>query len=279
LRWLSVFLYNRGSLNFFWGSTMSVTQLNLAKTYRIAELSAKFPDLVFNPAANRDDDAPFELTAETGVGIIGEQIGHEGMGFTAESIGAILDGASVTFASLLYVTYHDLSALNKSRGFKVAKVTRASVQLFSRIVDRELYSKQVLRAAGRLDDSQELPAEWVKSPAWFYHSNECYSVVKHNKTHEQYLYAVYNDTGTVSQCYIYNPLSGNDTHVAWYEPAMREDCASLMTPSSAASFLKSDREVYNKTNDVSHNLTLRTLKMSGIVNLKAMGLQVNIFPS
>lgn len=258
---------------------MSIVQLNNAKLFRIAELQSKFPDLVFNPASNRDDDEPFELTAERGLGVINEQIGHEGMGFTSESIGAILGGSSVTFASLLYVTYHDLSALNKSRGFKVAKVTRASVQLFSNIVDRELYSKQILRAAGRFDDAQDLPESWVKSPAWFYHSNECYSVVKHNKTHEQYLYAVYNEHGTASQCYIYNPLSGTPTHVAWYQPAMREDCASLMTPSSAASFLKSDRVVHNATNGVDHNLTLRTLKMSGLVNLKAKGLQANIFPS
>jgi hypothetical protein len=258
---------------------MSVTQLNLAKTYRIAELSAKFPDLVFNPASNRDDDAPFELTAESGLGVINQQIGHEGSGFTAESRGAILGGASVTFASLLYVTYHDLSALNKSRGFKVAKVTRASVQLFSNIVDRELYSKQILRAAGRFDDAQDLPESWVKSPAWFYHSNECYSVVKHTRTHEQYLYAVYNEQGTTSQTYIYNPLASTKDSIAWYAPAMREDCASLMTPSAAADFLKTERTVYNKTNDITHNMTLRTLKMRGIVNMKAMGLQVNIFPS
>jgi hypothetical protein len=251
--------------------------LDLDKAVLAVGIEQQYPDLVVRPAVVNDE--PFALTPDSGLGIINECIGHEGSGFTAESIAAILGGSSVTFASVLYVTFPDLSALNKSRGFKVAKVTRASVQLFSRIVDRELYSKQVLRAAGRLDDSQELPSEWITSPAWFYHSPECYSVVKHNKTHEAYLYAIYNEGGTVSQTYIYNPLSGTPTSVAWYQPAMREDCASLMTPSSAASFLKSDRVVHNATNGIDHNLTLRTLKMSGLVNLKAKGLQANIFPS
>lgn len=251
---------------------MSLTQLNLAKVYHAAEVQALCGGITVAPALG--SDTPFDLNPASGLAILNDQYSHESGGFNAPAIAKMIDGASVTMASLLYVTYPPLAAKHKGTGNSVAKVTRASVQLFGTITDRALYSKQVLRAAGKLDDSQELPAEWLTSPNWFHHSAECYSVVKHNTTLLPYLYAIYNTTGTHSECYLYDTIANGGG--GFYKPSTPAECAEYMTPSAARDFLKEDSTTHNATNGVDHNLVLRVLKLGGVVSIKAKGLQASI---
>ena len=228
--------------------------------------------------AGGGNDTPIDLDAAAGLEILKRQYDHEGGGFNAAAIAALINQGGVTMASISYVTYPPLAAAHKGTGTSVAKVCHSSVQLFGTITDRALYSKQVLRSAGRLEAGQEVPAEWITSPAWFHHSAECYSVVKHNGHLLPYLYAIFNKGGTQSQCYLHdhatNSLAQGGT--GFYQSASREQCGEYMTPSARREFLSEDTVTHNATNGVDHNLVLRVIKLGGLVNIRANKLQATI---
>jgi len=244
-----------------------------AKANHAAAVQSSCPAIKVTQAGG--NDSPLELDAAAGLEILKRQYGHESGGFNAAAIAALINNSGVTMASIAYVTYPPLAAAHKGTGTVVAKVCQSSVQLFGTITDRALYSKQVLRAAGRLDDSQELPAEWVTSPTWFHHSAECYSVVHHNTTLLPYLYAIFNKGGTQSQCYLYDHAQGS---TGFFRSATRTECAEYMTPSARKEFLNEDNITHNLTNGVDHNLVLRVIKLGGLVNIRANRLQATIIP-
>jgi hypothetical protein len=247
-----------------------------AKASHAAAVQAACPAIKVAQAGG--GDSPLELDAAAGLEILKRQYGHEGGGFNAAAIAALINQGGVTMASILYVTYPPLAAAHKGTGTMVAKVCQSSVQLFGTITDRALYSKQVLRAAGRLDDGQALPDEWVTSPTWFHHSAECYSVVRHNSHLLPYLYAIFNKGGTQSQCYLYDHAADSLAQggTGFARSATREQCGEYMTPSARREFLNEDTVTHNATNGVDHNLTLRVIKLNGLVNIRANRLQATI---
>ena len=155
----------------------------------------------------------------------------------------------VNFANIEYCVSVDTSASN--RAVKIRKAVRCNAQLFASIKDYDLYRKQVLRSANKLSESEI--TDFVVSETYFEHT-DCFSIVQHKKdSAKQYLYAIYNRAESI--------VFVDDVE------STREHAASFMTASSAEKFLNESKLVYNKTNDVTHDVTLRTITLSNIVSM------------
>lgn len=168
------------------------------------------------------------------------------MSITKQDIAALLtDVKGTTFAQVSYETEVKPAAANKHRSIR--KLTSASVQLFAGLKDFAVYKRQVERSAGTED--------FQVSDTWFAHT-DCFSVVEHKQTGKHYLYALFNNarsTFTVDGSY-----------------ATREEVAALLTPSAAKTLLDDSGEVYNKTNDVTHNVICRTVALENVKAIRAV---------
>jgi hypothetical protein len=163
----------------------------------------------------------------------------------ANSVAALLASThGTTFASIVACTPVATAAAH--RHLAVLKHTVASVQLFNNVRDYSLFATQAKRSAGA--------TEYVLSDTYFEHT-ACFSVVKHKQREEFYLYAIYNNA---SSTYTINGA-----------PASKAQVLDLMTPSARAQAEDTTGQVYNKTNDVMHTITLRTTKLSNIVQITA----------
>ena len=155
-----------------------------------------------------------------------------------------------TFASIITVTKVGTAAQHKQE--QIFKVTTATVQLFNNITDdTSVYKNAVERSVNKLSNEQ---TNFEVSETWFEHT-ACYSVVQHKTTKDQYLYAIYNNAKSV---YVHNN-----------ELISTVKAASYCTPSAAKQILD-HTPTLNKTNNVEHNVIVRTIKLSSIVELKAM---------
>jgi hypothetical protein len=166
---------------------------------------------------------------------------------TAADIQALLAStAGVTMASITTETPVPMAAAN--RGREVLKRTVASVQLFNGIKDFNIYANAVKRSSGE---------DFVASDNWHEHT-ACWSIVKHKNTGELYLYVVYNKT--MSTEFTIDGLL-----------ASRQDVAALQTPSAARTTLAPPATVYNVTNDVEHDVIVRTIKLANVLRIAAAG--------
>lgn len=157
--------------------------------------------------------------------------------------------AGTNFADIQYCIELNTSAAN--RAVKIRKAVRCNAQLFASIKDYDLYRKQVLRSANKLSESEI--TDFVVSETYYEHT-DCFSIVQHKKdAAKQYLYAIYNRAESV--------IFVDDVE------SSKEYAASFMTKSDAAKLLNDSKLVYNKTNDVTHDVTLRTVTLSNIVQL------------
>jgi hypothetical protein len=167
---------------------------------------------------------------------------------SASDISAALR-AGTNFANIEYCVELNTSAAN--RAVKIRKAVRCNAQLFASIKDYDLYRKQVLRSANKLSESEI--TEFVVSETYFEHT-DCFSIVQHKKdAAKQYLYAIYNRAESI--------VFVDDVE------STKEYAASFMTKSDAAKLLDDSKLVYNKTNDVTHDVTLRVLTLSNIVEM------------
>jgi hypothetical protein len=171
----------------------------------------------------------------------------------ANAIVNLLANKSVTFAQVLYVTQIATAAAHKN--VNIVKVVNANVQLFANIKSVNLYATQVMRSANKLNPNANV-TNFVTANASYTHNANCYSLVTNKKTNAQYLYAIYNSV-TSSTYFINNVV------------ATKQQVAQYLTASASASLLQNDNTVYNATNNVTHNLTLRTIKLSNLIAVKA----------
>lgn len=168
------------------------------------------------------------------------------MSITKQDIAALLtDVKGTTFAQVSYETEVKPAAANKHRSIR--KLTSASVQLFAGLKDFAVYKRQVERSAGTED--------FQVSDTWFAHT-DCFSVVEHKQTGKQYLYAIFN--------------SAHSSFTIDGSYATREEVAALLTPSAAKTLLDDSGEVYNKTNDVTHNIICRTVALENVKAIRAV---------
>lgn len=150
-----------------------------------------------------------------------------------------------TFANITQATRVKTAAAHKDA--VIIKVTVANVMLANNLKEfTNIYKNRVQREIGE---------DFVVSDTWFTHT-DCHSIVEHNTNGKLYLYAMYNNT--VSTAY-YNVDSGT--------VMSKEDVAAYMTPSAAKRLLEPTVTTYNKTNDVEHSVTIRTIGMENIVHM------------
>lgn len=168
------------------------------------------------------------------------------MSITLQDIQALLaDVKGTTFAQVSYETDVKPAAANKHRSIR--KLTSASIQLFAGLKDFAVYKRQVERKAD-IEDFQV-------SDTWFHHT-PCFSVVEHKQTGKHYLYAIFN--------------SAHSTFMIDGAYATRAEVAALLTPSAAKTLLDDSGEVYNKTNDVTHNVICRTVALENVKAIRAV---------
>lgn len=157
-----------------------------------------------------------------------------------------------TIANVTQVTLVQCSAANKN--VVIHKVTRASVLLFANALN---YVAAVQRSAAKhADNSAANVAAFTASAASYTHDAACYSIVQNNNTAQQYLYAHYNSAQSV---YVLN----NTIITA-------AQAASYCTASVAKAMLQTGSTTHNVSNNVTHSVTVRTVKLQNIVRLAAL---------
>lgn len=152
----------------------------------------------------------------------------------------------VTFAQVDYSTQVKTAAAHKDK--EVRKQVSANVQLFDS-VKNDVYVQAVKRAAEKL--GQEVN-EFEKGKSHFVHT-DCYSIVENNGVY--YLYCIYNSAK--SKYYI----DGNEV--------IKEQVMELLTPSARKAM--ESKVTHNKTNDIEHDVVIRTIKLSNIEQIKVGG--------
>ena len=153
-----------------------------------------------------------------------------------------------------------LAAANKHN--TVIKESVINVQLFNNINDFNVYANAVKRnaannAANNINDVDNFTAQ----SNYFTHTN-CFSIVKHKSNDTLYLYYIANSCSS-STYYI----NGN--------VANKNDVAALCTKSVANKMLNNNNETYNKANNVTHSVVVRTVKLTNVVSITANKQTIN----
>jgi hypothetical protein len=165
---------------------------------------------------------------------------------TTQQVQQLLNNVrGTTFANITTNTQVKTAAAHKL--LDIRKITTASVQLFNNIVNFDIYANAVKRSAN--------VTEFVTSDTYYEHT-QCYSIVQHKTTGEHYLYAVYNNAKSV---YMLNNVQLSKQEVAQY-----------LTASAAAQLLSDSTSTYNATNNVTHNVIVRIIKLANITSITAM---------
>ncbi len=153
--------------------------------------------------------------------------------------------AGTNFAQITYTT--DVKTAAKFKSFTVKKHTVANVQLFANIKQAtQVFANAVKRSAKKLTGSA---TPFVAQQNWFEHTG-VYSIVKHIRTNELYLYAIFN--------------SAESDYTIDGSSASKQQVAALLTPAAADKLLNPSATVYNKTNDVHHTVQVRTIALKNI---------------
>lgn len=152
----------------------------------------------------------------------------------------------VTFAQVDYSTQVKTAAAHKDK--TVTKQVTANVQLFDS-VKNDVYVNAVKRAAEKLGQDA---SNFEASKSHFTHT-DCYSIVVNNGTY--YLYCIYNSAK--SRYYI----DGKE--------CSKQEVMELLTPSARKAM--ESKTTHNKTNDIEHDVIIRTIKLSNIERIKVGG--------
>lgn len=169
--------------------------------------------------------------------------------------------SGATFASITYKTDVAPSASNKH--ISITKRTTANIQLFNNLTDYNVYERAVKRSANKIEENDTANVEsFTANSASFTHDEECFSIVKNKKSDQQYLYAIYNS------------VSGSQYYING-EPASKEDVAQYLTPSASKKLLGDNEITYNQTNDIVHDVVVRTIKLENIEQMKVCGQIIN----
>lgn len=159
---------------------------------------------------------------------------------------------TATLANVTQVTQVQTAAAHKA--ITIQKVTRANVLLFANALN---YVACVQRSAAKVEGNDAAKiADFTPSEASFTHDPECYSIVTNKNSSQQYLYLHYNNAESV---YV---LNGTLISV--------ETAASFCTPSVAKVMLQNTKTTHNVSNDISHSIVVRTVKLQNIVRLAAL---------
>lgn len=172
---------------------------------------------------------------------------------TATKIAAQLDNASVTFANICYTTQVKTAAAHKAVNIKKSVI--ANVQLFSNIKQATtVFANAVKKSATRLDSTDAAAIAQFTQQSNYYEHTDCYSIVKHKKSNKLYLYCIYNNTQSVQYT-----IDG--------EAATKQQVAEYLTPSAAKKLLQPSNTVVNKTHNIEHDVTVRTIALDNLQSI------------
>jgi hypothetical protein len=161
-----------------------------------------------------------------------------------------------TLASIVQVT-DVASVAAKHKANKVQKVTQASVQLFNNVKDfANVYTAAVKRSAGSIADNDVAKvADFEQQDNYFTHT-ATFSLCQHKAdSTKYYLFAIYNNAN--SMYFINNDL------------ATKDEVAALLQPAAAKKLVEGNTIVHNKANDIMHDVQVRTIALTSIVQLNA----------
>jgi hypothetical protein len=173
----------------------------------------------------------------------------------ANTISAMLNNASVTFASVAYTSTVATAAAHKQN--VVQKQVVANVQLFANIKQATaVFANAVQKSAAKIASNNVANvAAFTQQSNYFTHT-ACYSIVQHKQNANLYLYAIYNNVA--STVYTINNVV-----------ASKQQVAALLTASAAAKLLQKDNTVVNKTHNIAHNVQVRTIALANITSVTA----------
>jgi hypothetical protein len=174
-----------------------------------------------------------------------------GKSITKDQIAELLQTTrGTTFAALCSVT--PVKTASAFKEVDIKKVSISNVQLFNNLKEyTDVYVNAVERSSGSSD--------FVKSETWFHHT-DCFPVVEHNTNFKQYLWAIFNHADTM---YVRDGVEMTRAQVSEY-----------LTPSEAKKMLEPSKTVYNVTNDIAHNITVRTIALENVVWIRANHLMI-----
>ena len=180
---------------------------------------------------------------------------------TAQQIGELLQNKSTTFAQIVYCTVVATAAAHKD--INIVKVVSANVQLFANILAAtQVFANAVKRSAAKLATNDPLAIQQFTQQSNYFAHTEVYSVVAHKQTNALYLYAIYNAASSV---YFVNGAVATKQQVAQY-----------LTASAAAKLLAASAPTHNVSNNVTHNVKVRTIALANLVSITANKAQVSV---
>jgi len=153
----------------------------------------------------------------------------------------------VQFATLDTVTPVNTSAKSPLKG-KIVKVGNMKVQLAGSLKDHTSVYRNAVE--------KEVGGDFKVSESNYTHMNGtfCVQALKSNPN-KLYLYAI---CGKGSKAIYINTVTNKEM--------TKEEVAEEMTPSSAKNLLDT-QPTYNKTNNVTHNVTVRSIKLENVASI------------
>lgn len=174
----------------------------------------------------------------------------------AIAIMQLLNNCSVTFAQVTYKSTINTAAAHKHNN--VYKIVTANVQLFNNInAATNVFANAVKKSASAIaaNDANAI-ANFTTQSNYFTHNNNCYSIVQHNSNNNLYLYCIYNSVSSTQ--YFINNVASN-----------KQQVAQLLTASAAKQLLSASSTTHNVSNNVTHNVVVRTIALSNILSITA----------
>lgn len=173
---------------------------------------------------------------------------------TAQSIAQALQNVSVTFAQILYVTQVQTAAKHKQE--RIYKVTCANVMLCANVsAQAQVYARKVRKHAARFAQNDAQAVDNFEAQSNYFAHTATHCIVAHKQHADKlYLYAIYNRARSV---YVHNGAVVSKQHVAQY-----------CTASAAEKLLQASNIVHNKTHNIVHDVQVRTIALSNIVQMR-----------
>jgi hypothetical protein len=150
----------------------------------------------------------------------------------------------------------EVKTSEKFKHVKICKQVTANIQIYSNLSELTTVYKNAVIKTGKAitENDMEKLRNFEVSSTWFHHLPECFSIVKNNTSEELYLYARF--------------LSSNSVYFVDGVGVEKEDILEYLTPSECKKLTEDNSIIYNKTNDILHQVIIRTIKLSNITLLR-----------
>jgi hypothetical protein len=136
--------------------------------------------------------------------------------------------------------------------FVIEKYVCAVVTLFGQPDETTPVYQDLVRQRGSGENAENFEAS---KKTFFEHDENFYSLIHHKTTGKAYLYCIFDDT--LSTDFFVNG-----------SPASREEVAEYLTPSEAKKLLNPPEFVKNVSQDVEHDVIVRTISLENVISIR-----------